>query len=100
MIRGTTPRHTFALPFDTDLVATARVIYSQNGEVILTKTDTDLTMSGNTIVLDLTQEDTLSFRCGRAVEVQVRVLTLDGEALASDIVKVSIGRCLENEVIA
>ena len=99
MKRGTTPIHTFTLPFDTDLVKTARVIYSQNNKVILTKTGNELEFEGNLIRTKLTQEDTLSFDCKKMVEVQLRVLTKVDEALASEIEIVSVDRCLENEVL-
>ena len=100
MIRGTTPKHTFSLPFSTDLVKVARVIYSQNSEPVLIKTGDDLTLAGNSIELILTQAETFLFKCARPFEVQVRVLTHGGEALNSDILKVPVGRCLENEVLA
>lgn len=100
MIRGTTPRHTFELPFNIDTIAKARVTYSQAGRVVLTKEHEDLTLAGSTIVAHLTQEETLAFLCGKDVLVQVRVLTVGGEAMASDIQRVDVGRCLDNEVLA
>ena len=99
MIRGTTPLHTFTLPFSTELCNTVRVIYGQNGQPVLVKSGSDLRLDGNNIELKLTQEDTLKLCGGMYVDIQVRVLTHGGDALASDVVKVPVGRCLENEVI-
>lgn len=100
MIRGTTPKHTFTLPFSTESVASIRILYRQNKQLILTKTGEDVVLTGNTAEVTLTQEDTLAFTSGHKVEIQVRVLTLDDTALASDIYTVSVGCCLEDEVIA
>lgn len=99
MKRGTTPTHIFTLPFDTETVKTARIIYSQSNEVIFVKTGDQLTLDGDTITVKLTQEDTLAFDCKKNVEIQVRVLTHSGDAMASDIEQVSPYRCLEDEVL-
>ena len=99
MKRGTTPTHKFTLPFDTGLLAAVRIVYAQLDNVVLVKTGEDLTLSGDTITTSLTQTETLQFTCKAPVEIQVRVLTLSGDAHNSDIVKVSVDRCLEDEVI-
>ena len=100
MHRGTTPTHTFTLPFDTSIVSQARIVYSQLCCVVLVKTGEDLVMEGNTIRVRLTQEETLAFNCSHPVEIQLRILTMAGDVQNSDIVKVSVKRCLENEVMA
>lgn len=99
MIRGTTPTHVFTLPFDVSVIKTAKVIYSQRGEVVLTKCGDDLRMEGNEIRLTLSQENTLSFTCTDNVSIQLRVLTTANDALASDIMIISVARCLEDEVL-
>lgn len=99
MRRGTTPTHTFTLPFDVSMISKLHIIYAQNEQVVLTKSESDATLDGNTVVVKLSQEETLLFDCKRNTEVQVRVLTLGGEAITSDIIRVATERCLENEVI-
>lgn len=99
MKRGTTPTHTFTLPFETSLLKTVRVVYSQLGRVILTKTGGELSLSGNTVSVKLSQEDTLRFNCSHPVEIQIRVKTLTGDVHNSDIERTTVGRCLENEVL-
>lgn len=99
MNRGTTPTHTFTLPFDASILSQVRIIYAQMGRVVLVKTGEDVILSGNTVKTKLTQEETLSFNCAHPVEIQVRVLTLAGDAQNSDIIKVPVSRCLDNEVI-
>lgn len=100
MRRGSTPTHTFKIPFDTSLLAQARIVYAQLCNVVLVKTGEDLVMEGNTIKTRLTQEETLAFNCSHPVEIQLRVLTQAGDVQNSDIVKVSVKRCLESEVMA
>ena len=98
MKRGTTPTHTFTLPFDVSVIEKARVLYSQGEELKLTKTD--CVLDGNTLTVKLTQEDTFKLDCGKFVDIQLRVLTPGGDALNSDIIRVAVDRCLENEVLA
>lgn len=99
MRRGTTPTHTFEIPFDVSLVSKAMVIYSQNDKELFCKETSDCNMSGNIMSVTLTQEDTLKLDCRRLVEIQLRILTVTGEALASEVMLVNVGKCLNNEVI-
>lgn len=100
MIRGTTPRHTFTIPFDTSLIKTGKVVYYQDGAVVLEKEIAHCSLDGNTITIKLTQEDTFAFNCsGGYVYIQIRLLTLEGDALASDEIRVEVRRCLDSEVL-
>lgn len=99
MIRGTTPTHIFTLPFETKLISNIRIIYTQGGERILVKEIGDCQLDGSTVTVRLTQEETFRFDCNKYVEIQVRVLTAEKDALNSTPIKVSVERCLENEVI-
>lgn len=99
MICGTTPTHTFTLPFDVDLIKSVRVIYAQDNQIVFVKNTEDCTLADNTVTVKLTQEETLSFDYKKAVEIQVRVLTADDESLVSGIKCVSVGRCLDEDVI-
>ena len=97
MLIGTTPTHTFSLPFDTGIIAKIRVTYAQNGRVILEKKDKQCVLDGNTVSLKLTQEDTFLFEYGKNVEIQMCILTMGGDVLASNIRVISIDKCLDNE---
>ena len=99
MIQGTTPTHTFTLPFDTSLLTSARIIYSQNEKIILKKELSDCECSGNTISCKLTQEETFLFVHPKTVQIQIRVLTDGGDALNSDIETVPCKMCLDDEVL-
>lgn len=99
MIQGTTPTHRFTIPFDASVISKVRVTYAQQGKVLLTKDETECSLEGNVIELKLTQEETLLFDEFSSVQVQVRVLTVAGDALASDLIRVPCGAILDKEVL-
>lgn len=98
--QGTTPTHTFTLPIDTSELKTIRVIYKQDGLDLLVKTGADLKTDGNVVSVTLTQEETLGFDSNRPVYIQLRALTLSGDALKSRTYTRSVDQCLEKEVIS
>ena len=65
----------------------------------ITKTEEDCTMDGDTIKVRLEQGDTLALDSSAFVDIQLRVLTLAGDALASQVFRVPIRTCLDDEVI-
>lgn len=97
MIRGSTPTHTFNCKLDPDLIHKVRILYSQNNNLILKKEDVDCIKDGQTIIVKLTQEDTLKFKEGK-VEIQLRILTSTGESIPSKIYAVNVSKLLEDEV--
>lgn len=99
MIRGTTPLLEFTLPFETNLIAEAWVTLSQNKTVVLNRELETCECDGCKLSVKLTQEETLELDCDLKTEIQVRVKTLEGEALASDIITVGTNRILKDGVI-
>jgi hypothetical protein len=99
MRRGTTPTHTFTLPFETKDVTKVRVIYAQRDMVKIVKKESDAELQGNTITVRLTQTETLKLNDNLKTDIQVRVLTGDGNSFVSDIITVSTERCLTDEVL-
>lgn len=104
MIRGTTPTLTFELPFDTSLINSLSIAFSQTttaykpSQLALEKTHEDVQMNGSTVTLKLTQEDTLELDAAHDVEIQLRVLC--GEtAMASQIISVPVRRILRDGVL-
>ena len=55
-------------------------------------------MEGHQISVKLTQEETFLFNPKLHIEAQVRVLTVDGEAMTSDIMRINPYRVLGEEV--
>ncbi len=98
MIQGTTPTHIFELPFDVDLISVVKVVYAQMDEILIEKNTEDCVLSRNTITTKLTQEETFKFKNGLPVQIQLRVMTTEGEALVSRIENVSVSKCLDKEV--
>jgi hypothetical protein len=99
MRQGTTPKHTFTLPFDTNIVEKVRVVYAQRDCVKIVKEGSDVEMDGNTVSVKLTQEDTLQLNSSLKTYVQVRVVTHDGNAFTSDTITLNTAMCLDREVL-
>ena len=99
MRRLTTPEHRFLLPIDPETIGYIRIVYAQNGKVIFVKEGTDVGMEGSTAIVKLTQEDTKQFSVSYFVEIQVRILTQGGDALASNVIKVECKRVLDEEIL-
>jgi hypothetical protein len=101
MIRATTPTHRFTLPFDyAENVSKVLVTYKQGDEIILEKTEKDITAEGNVMEYTLTQEETKKFAPGKGVSIQVRILGLDGSAMASREIIKPCRDVLNDEVMA
>lgn len=99
MIRGTTPTHTFTLPFDVSEIRQVKVIYAQNDEEIFCKRTEDCELYGSAIKVRLTQEETFLFDCKKLVQIQIRVLTHGGDSLSTDVISTSVKKCLDDEVL-
>lgn len=99
MIRGTTPVLGFDLPFSTDLLAEAYVTFAQLGKVVLDKPLSACSKSDTKLIVRLTQEETLKLTGNCNTEIQVRVRTTSGDALASQIIPVETCRVLKEGVI-
>lgn len=65
----------------------------------LKKTEGDVEMSGDTITLTLTQQETLAFSPRQNIRLQVKVLTASGAVLASAIKELTVREILNKEVL-
>lgn len=99
MYRGTTPTLSFKLPFDTSDLSAAWVTLAQDGRVIIDKPMSDCVLEGNVLAVTLTQEETLKLTAENRTEVQLRVKTTDGIAMASTIWRLETEKILKDEVI-
>ena len=111
MIRATTPKHMFIFDTDPTIYSKILITYQQNGQNILEKTKDDLSFeevespcTGETKFaawFRLTQEESNKFKAGpgKQVIVQVRALTTDNEALASDKKTFNVQDVLNDEVL-
>lgn len=101
MIRGTTPTHIFVLPEEMKDASFAAlyITYQQRRKTVLEKTLDDVQRDGTTLTVRLTQAETLAFGRGYVTEpvyIQIRAKTVDGDALASDIIKISVEQILKD----
>lgn len=98
MIRGTTPTIEFNLPFDASLLSVFYITFSQDGRPVVEKKHTDCELSGQKIIVTLSQMDTLRFK-NDYVEIQIRGKTTSDEALSSNIMMEHVDMILKEGVI-
>lgn len=110
MIRATTPKHMFVFDTDPSEFKTILITYAQGDQIILEKQKDDLTIEEQQNAcmeteyiawFRMTQEETKLFTAtpGNKVTVQVRVLTYDGESLASEKKTLAVQDVLNDEVL-
>lgn len=99
MYRGTTPTISYRLPFPADQLAEAYITVAQNDEVKIEKSLAECQTESDTITAMLSQEDTLKLDRRLLAEIQLRVRTLAGEALATDPEIEHVGKILKDGVI-
>lgn len=95
MIRGTTPTVQFTLPINPSILECLYITFAQKGAVVVEKCLTDCECDGEEVTCRLTQGDTLALNCKRPVDVQVRLKTVNGDAIASQIYTIPAGRILK-----
>lgn len=106
IVRGTTTTQSFIVQLDLDTISKVYITYVQNGRTIIEKTENDLIFNNidKEIIVTLSQEDTLSFfpysNVGSdLILIQLRILTNDGNAYASSIIKERLTDVLKNGII-
>ena len=105
IIRGTTPTITFEITSEIDLTTLTEIWFT----VADSKTTTEITkkLSENQVSVDnevktitahFSQEDTLAFR-SKTVDIQIRAITDEDVAVATDILSVELSQVLKGGVI-
>ena len=98
MRQGTTPTIQITInDIDLNEMQNIYVVFEQNG-YILEKESSDLDIEGNVISVSLSQEETLNFKEGTC-NIQLRMITKGGVAIASPIKTTKVYRVLNKEVI-
>lgn len=100
MFKGTTPTHMFNIPIDTSIIKEIKITYSQRDKEVLVKRTEDCTISEGLITTKLSQEDTFLFEGNMIVTIQMRILTMGGDALIAEPIMMAVGKCLDDEVLA
>lgn len=108
MIRATTPTHQFIFKqFNPEELKVLNIYYSQQGRELLKKEKKDCSFTTqetedgeNYIVfIVLTQEETKLFKSRYPVKVQLRGLTNDNCALATDEYEIEVKDVINDEVL-
>ena len=111
MIPGTTPTHTFTLPFEPPNGTEFRIVYAQGPEnkekIILELTTDRIITNGNSISVKLKREETLQFDCTPVhhngvyaplpIKIQIGVETPANDILWSYIFATTVDRCLRED---
>ena len=104
MIRATTPLQEFTFEEDPSQFTRILITYAQDDNIVLEKEKEDLTFAvdeesgGYVASFRMTQEEANLFEV-EPVQVQVRVLTAAGEALAGDKTTFRVEDVLNDEVL-
>lgn len=98
MRRGTTPTHTFNTDLDLTAAEVIYITYQQDCKN-LELTGDRITRDINKVIVTLTQEETLAFAEDQPVYIQIRARFGDGEAVASNIIKVDAREILKDGLI-
>lgn len=82
--QGSTPIHTFTIPYKRNEVSNAVVSYRQNNKNIFEKSNNEIEINDNLIIVRLTQKDTLSFADVGDVAMQIKVKLHNGDVIPSN----------------
>lgn len=108
MIKATTPTHIFTFPEEVVPATCAKIqiTYSQEDDracrvkeqVILEKNKADVVIEGQSVSIELTQEEMNRFKPGVA-QIQVRAKDSSDKVMASQIFNVKVKKVLNEEIL-
>ena len=99
MRRGTTPTLQITVTGLTDIEIQNLYLTLRQGQITIEKTESGVSIDGEVITATLTQEETLSLVAKVDVALQLRVLSANNTAYASNIVTVPVEAILKEGVI-
>lgn len=97
-IQGTTPTHSFVLPFSLDYVSDWVITYGANGKVILEKGKDDCITRDTTIMTTLSQEESFLFESGKA-QIQLKLILTTGAVIATPMYQLFVEKSLTRMVL-
>ena len=99
MVQATTPTFILTLPDTVDLSQAANIYFSlRQKNVIIEKSNDDLTVDGQTVSVYLSQAETLQLVSG-AAQIQLNWTYASGSRACSNIVSVQVSENLLKEVV-
>lgn len=99
IIRGTTPKIEFDLPFSAEELKEVELTIAQKREVLYTKYKKDMEFNGYTGSVRLSQEETLAFNMNIPIQLQLRIQINDGRVFGTKAQSISPYDLLKNEVL-
>lgn len=98
MRRGTTPTITINTDLDLTDASNLFVTFKQDGVVVFEKTLSDVTVTEETVVVNLTQDETLALNTSAGLQFQIRA-TLGDNKVASNVMQTTVEKILKEGVI-
>lgn len=98
MRRGTTPTITITADIDLSAASNLYVTFKQGDRVVIEKTLSEVSVTENMVICELSQEDTLALK-STLVRFQIRATLNDGSKVASNIMTASVDEILKGGAI-
>lgn len=96
--QGTTPTHTFKLSCSTNLIKDVMITYIQDKEVIFTKTLVDAKQNDRNLIIELTQQETMSFSPLLNVRIEFKVLMQNNKVTTKIFKNIPVEEVINKEV--
>ena len=96
MYRGTTPSISLSVTGLSDIELHSAYLTVKQRSVVIEKTLDDMMIAGDTLEVTLSQKETLRFCAGLNAEIQLRCLSKNDVAYASDVLTVPVDRILKD----
>ena len=97
IVRGSTPTHSFGIPFDTNAITSVIIIYAQDGAEVFRKRTADCTITDHDVSVKLAQADTLKLKAATAAKAQM-VIHSDGDVFVSREIEMTVEDILSEDV--
>lgn len=99
MRRGTTVENTFTTDIDLTSAEVIYITYKQKNRKVIEKNIDDITVTSDSLVVYLSQTDTLALMAKVPVDVQIRARFASGSAVASNVMTTTVDEILKEGVI-
>lgn len=99
MKKGVTPIHYFDVDLDCTDAEVLYIYYAQGRRVLIEKSINDVEITPEQLSTRLTQAETLLFKDGIQVKMQIRVRFPDGSAFITDVMYANVDEILKGGVI-
>ena len=99
MIRACSYTATIQAPEDPTNYESILITFAQDGSVKLEKDETEVTFDDNKIIVQLNQEETKSFACGKKAYLQIRCFKSEYAAHGSMIWAIDVWPALDDQIL-